>query len=401
MSFDYSSLLGEENEYITSWKDIYDENKSLPDNFLNILKQSVYLPLDHYKIIAAYSFIPSALARVVPYLFLWGISGSGKSTIGKLVSRLHGVKITSSTNTFAAIRNSLNKRRKAIVNVPSNNPSFPTGYQKEVETNTIMVWDDIDPSVFNKTSDFYRLFKFGYDKSSDVIEISSSEEVGTNLKFHCFCPKIFSSISPLHLDNNLKELRRRLLVIPTKTIENLSEARKQELEIYDCLWEEKLLNVDNLSWQDFNLKFKQFWDLDMAKLYLENRNLLVKSLKGLTSQERVVSIDLLTTGITTGIWNDEIEAITDVKNYWEWFKGEVNIGESPLVQLLKKIVKQEELNARNGGIEPIIHNQQIKGYCEGWFNKSYLLEKTSSKNLKNAMHELGYRLIVGGKWIKS
>ena len=401
MSFDYSQLLNADNtDYFTTWKDIYDDSKSLPDNFLGFLTRSVYLPLNHYKIVAAYAFIPSALASVVPYLFLWGVSGSGKSTVGKLIANLHGIDINSSSDTFAGIRNSLNDRRKGWISVPSNDPSFPNGVNKEVEVNTCMVWDDIDPSVFLSKGDIYRLFKFGYDKSSDKIEVSS-EVTGENHVFHCFCPKTFSSISPLHLHEQLKELRRRLIVIPTKRIEDLSDARKTELGILGGMWQESLLDISNIKWKGFSDLFEQFWTLEMAKGYLAGKKALMGYIKGLNSQERAICVDLIATGVTCGIWSDEDEAIADVKEYWSWFKGEVKIGESPLLQLLKQLVQQEAKNAKNGGIEVRVSNQQVKAHCEMWYEQGQLLERPSSKLIRDVMNELGYRLIIGGIWIKS
>lgn len=401
MSFDYSQLLNtDSSSYFTTWRDIYDDSKSLPDNFLDFLTRSVYLPLDHYKIIAAYAFIPSALARIVPYLFLWGVSGSGKSTVGKLIANLHGIDINSSSDTFAGIRNSLNDRRRGWINLPTADPTLPAGINKEIEVNTCMVWDDIDPRVFTSKGDIYRLFKFGYDRSSDKIEVSS-EVTGENHVFHCFCPKTFSSISPLHLNEELKELRRRLIVIPTKRIEDLSEARKAKLGAYEGIWEQNLIDVSSIRWKSFSKLFKDFWNLDMARLYLTNYKLLGRHLKGLNSQERAICIDLITTGVTCGIWADEDEAINDVKEYWKWFRGEVKIGESPLLQLLKRLARQEVKNAKNGGVDVRISNQQVKVNCQMWYEQGQLLEKPSSKVINEVMNELGYRLVIGGIWIKS
>ena len=401
MSFDYSKLLNEDNSnYFTTWKDIYDDSRSLPNNFLSFLTRSVYLPLNHYKIIAAYAFIPSALARIVPYLFLWGVSGSGKSTVGKLIANLHGIDINSSSDTFAGIRNSLNDRRKRWIEIPSNNPDIPIGISKEIEVNTCMVWDDVDPSVFISKGDIYRLFKFGYDRSSDKIEVSS-EVTGENHVFHCFCPKTFSSISPLHLNDQLKELRRRLIVIPTKRIEDLTEARKAELGIYGGIWEQNLLDVSSVKWKGFSGLFQKYWNLEMASLYLGTRNLLNDYVKGLNSQERAICMDLIATGVVCEIWSDEDEAIADIKEYWNWFRGEVKIGESPLLQLLGQLIKQEVKNALHGGVEVKISNQQIKAHCQIWYEQGQLLEKPNSKTINQTMNELGYRLIIGGIWIKS
>ena len=216
MPYDYSQIFSGEDSYRDTWRDIYDDSLSLPANLLRILKKTIYLPEDFYDLVATYFLLPSALCRVVPYLFLHGQSGSGKSTVAKVASYLHGIDINSSSDTFAGIRNSLNRRRWGQVEVPSGDPKYPS-YYKEVELNTCMVWDDVDSAVFTNNPDLYRLFKFGYDRSTDKI-ILSSGETGINLEFRCFCPKIFSSISPLHLDDRFKELRRRLIVIPCKRI---------------------------------------------------------------------------------------------------------------------------------------------------------------------------------------
>ncbi|MGF1542861.1 MAG: hypothetical protein ACFCU5_20865, partial [Pleurocapsa sp.] len=71
----------EENEAAdNSWKTIYDFDLDLPQNLLSILSSCVYLPYDHYDLLATYYLVPSALCRILPYLFIHGVSGSGKSS---------------------------------------------------------------------------------------------------------------------------------------------------------------------------------------------------------------------------------------------------------------------------------------------------------------------------------
>ena len=358
------------------------------------------MPYDRYKLITAYAFIPSVLARTVPYLFLYGTSGSGKSTIAKLIAHLYGIDLSSSSDTFAGIRNSLEERRKTWIEIPRINPDSQLICNKEVEVNTCMVWDDIDSKVFTSNRDLYRLFKFGYDKSSDKIEVSSLE-TGKNIIFHCFCPKTFSSISPLHLDSDLKELRRRLIVIPTKAIEDLSNERLSQLGVERNNWARDLIDVSHLDWNGFSDLFYDFWDIDLARLYLTNRNLLLKCLNGLNSQQRTISIDLITTGVTIGLWDNEYEAIQEITHYWQWFNDEVKTGIEPLYLLLKQCIDTEIKNSLNNGSEPIIKNTHIRSRCDSWHSQGQLLEKPTAKIIKYTMSELGYRLVVGGQWIKS
>jgi len=71
MPHDYSQLFSDEGLNNT-WRDIYDDDISLPDNLLHILKRTVFLPRDFYDVVTAYFLLPSALCRVVPYLFFYG-----------------------------------------------------------------------------------------------------------------------------------------------------------------------------------------------------------------------------------------------------------------------------------------------------------------------------------------
>ena len=196
--YDYSELLKNNyNNYFPTWESLYNPSLTYPQNLLSIFKGSIFLPEDFYNIITVYALVPSALAQKVPYLFLYGVSGSGKSTVGKLIAYIHGITITSSETTYAAIRNSLRDRKTKTILVESDDPKFPGSYGKVIEANTCMVWEDINSKTFASRPEIYNMFKFVYDKSCDTIQISS-EKIGNNETFRCFCPKIFSSIDPIH-----------------------------------------------------------------------------------------------------------------------------------------------------------------------------------------------------------
>ncbi|MGL5940805.1 MAG: hypothetical protein ACRC2S_10505 [Waterburya sp.] len=396
MPYDYSQLFKGEDSCVDTWRDIYDESLSLPDNLLSILKRTIFLPYDFYDIITAYFLLPSALCRVVPYLFLYGQSGSGKSTIAKIASNLHGVSINSSSDTFAGIRNSLNDRRTAQIEIQSNDPKYPSVYTA-VERNTCMVWDDVDSSVFTNNPDLYRLFKFGYDRTTDKITLSS-KEVGENLEFRCFCPKVFSSISPLHLDDRFRELKRRLIVVPCKRIEELPEERLAELGVTLGSWNSSLIDITAYDWKGFSKVFDEFWDLDTAQAFMVTRKALSTTTKGLSSQQRAISLDLLTTGLTCGIWNDETEAMGRLKAYWNWFSSETEVN-AGLGTLLKQLVRQEEVNAKNGNRPFEIYTPQIRGQVEIWVAQGWLMEKPRPKEIRELMLDLGMRL-QQGRWIK-
>ena len=361
-AFDYSLLYDTEGGKDNTWEEVYDSSSLLAWNLLNILKHTIFLPHDFYDIITAYFLLPSALCSTVPYLFLYGQSGSGKSTVAKVGSYLHGCSINSSSDTFAGIRNDLDNRRKGWAERPDPDAPGRT-YTVAAERNICMIWDDIDASVFGKSPDLYRLFKFGSNKATDKI-VLSSKETGVNLEFHCFCPKVFSSISPLHLDDQFRELRRRLIVVPCRRIEELSDVRKAELNVTNDNWQSKLLDLDIYDWKGFSEVFNKFWNMDMAKAFISIRRLLHENVKGLGSQQRAISLDLMTTGIVTGVWQDETIALKQIKAYWKWFKTETekNAG---LGSLLADFIKLETKNASNGNRPLEVYTADLRNQVNG------------------------------------
>jgi energy-coupling factor transporter ATP-binding protein EcfA2 len=396
MSFDYSVLYKSEDGVSNTWREIYDEESTLPVNLLCILQSSIFLPHDFYDIIAAYFLLPSALCNVVPYLLLHGQSGSGKSTLAKVAKHLHGVSFNSSSDTFAGIRNSLDKRRTTWVELPL--PSEPERtYTKQVEKNTCMVWDDVDASVFINSPDLYRLFKFGYDRSTDKITLSS-KEIGQNLEFRCFCPKVFSTISPLHLDDRFRELKRRLIVIPCKRVEDLPEERLNELGLSLDSWQSKLLNLDAYDWSGFSDEFQKYWDLEKAQAFIETRRELTSSKVGLSSQQLAVSVDLLTTGIATELWENPQQAVDRLKTYWKWFKSETE-GGSSFGQLLINYLNAEAKNANLSGRSLVIPYSDLRYQIKIWVEMGWVMEAPKGKEVSELMYDNGWRF-KEGNWSK-
>lgn len=396
MSFDYSVLYKSEDGISNTWREIYDEESTLPVNLLCILQEAVFLPHDFYDLIAAYLLLPSALCNVVPYLFLHGQSGSGKTTLAKVAKHLHGVSFNSSSDTFAGIRNSLDQRRTTWVEIPL--PSDPERtYNKEVEKNTCMVWDDVDASVFINSPDLYRLFKFGYDRSTDKITLSS-KETGVNLEFRCFCPKVFSTISPLHLDDRFRELKRRLIVIPCKRVEELSEERLAELGITQTNWQHRLLNIDAYDWSGFSDEFQAYWNLEKGQEFIEARRELTKSFIGLSSQQLAISVDLITTGIVTQLWENQEQAVGRLKAYWKWFKSETEQG-AGLGQLLKNFLATEVKNFKASGRRPEVYSSHLRLQIKSWVDMGWLYESPKGSAVRDLMYDLGWRF-KEGRWGK-
>ena len=394
----FSALMREENEAVdNSWKNIYDFDSDLPQNLLSILSSCVFLPYDHYDLLACYYLVPSALCRVLPYLFIHGVSGSGKSSITKIAQHLHDVKTESSSDTFVGIRNSIQGRKYRDVRIPSGIPSQPDIWY-HTEVNTMLVWDDIDPNVFTEKPDLYRLFKFGYDRTTDKIEVSS-REIGQNEVFHCFCPKILSSIHPLHTNQSFKELHRRLLVIPTKKLEELDSKRKLELGIMGNSWVDTILEPDTIAWSGFHEVFRKYWDEQRSREFLVLRKDLGRRVRGLTSVQRAICLDLIATGVITGIWDGISQATSKFIEYFKWLNSDQEKFGDTLSQLLKQFMEQEESNAKIGGVDLQIHSKVVLSLVAAWTNQGLFIEKPRPRDVRTVLAELGYRQKMG-VWVK-
>ncbi|MDJ0650295.1 MAG: hypothetical protein QNJ60_16500 [Xenococcaceae cyanobacterium MO_188.B19] len=383
MQPDYSILFRDNPDFYPSWEEFYNFDLSYPENILNLIEQASVLPHDFYRIVAAYTLMPSGLTKRVPCLFFYGASGSGKTTISKLIAKIHGVTPIASSTTYAAIRNILRSNRKIYVSTPHpSDPSKPP-VSRLIDANTILVWEDIDSDTFRRNPNIYVLFKVGYDKETDTVVISG-KEIGTIEKFRCFAHNVLSSIHPIHTMGEYKELRRRLLVIPTKKLDDIDA---------------ELLDINSINWDGFSTKFNEFWSLDQAEIFLTIRSSL-SNLKGLTSQQKTISLDLIATGVSTGIWSDEIEAVQELKECFEWINKDVKTEASNLEKLLSEFVLDIEKTAKEANVTPCIYTQQLRTIIKAWYEKSWLLEKPSHKETRLIMNKLNYRSNSKGQWSK-
>ena len=136
----------------------------------------------------------------------------------------------------------------------------------------------------------------------------------------------------------------------------------------------------------------------MAEMFLTNRRLLAKYNLGFSSQQSAISFDLLTTALTTGIWNEVGEGIDRLQTYWQWFKEETETS-GGLSSLLKQLIAQEEKNTRAVGQPLELYVSQIRGQIEMWVAQGWLFEKPKLRDVKEMMLDLGMRQ-QQGRWVK-
>lgn len=403
MAFDYSLFQIESSE---TYHVIWDNELTYSENIINLINQSVLLPNAKIQvpIIASYILIPSALAKILPILFCYGAENTGKSTIGKIASYIHGVDIESSTTTFAGLKNALTQRKY-----------YDGDLNKE--RNTILIFDDIDAKLFIEKPDLYRMFKCGYDRATDTIEVSSNT-IGTNLKFKTFCPKIFSSYQPLHLSTAFPELQRRMLVINFKKIENftnneLIESLSYQQPNYDKSHPKfEKLDIDSIEWKGLSSKFLEHWEnYDRCYQYMTLRKDLASAKKRykpdcIESHQWLISIDLLCSGIVSGIWKNTTEAIENITNFWMVVKAKKNADTSATVKLLYDFIEAEIAQAKKVnnelGYEAIkekIEPKKLKKFIQKCIDNGELDISPKISTIVDIMRQLGWKLDKDG-WIR-
>jgi hypothetical protein len=383
-----------------SWKEYWDEEVSPYENLSNIVSQSVILPRHHIQlpIATTYLFIPSKWAKVLPVLFSYGQKGSGKSTFATIGCKLHGQESTfSPKDTFAAIRNELNRQR------------WIDPEEKTMELDgAILCWDNIHAETLERDIGIYQLLLFGYSRASERIMIAGKE--GVNRYYQVFCPKVISSIEPLHTFPQFEELWRRFLIIEHKPWEKFTTADKDGLsDDFDI--NQDRLDLDSIDWTEFSSVFHQIWnDHGNCYQYAKYRNALthkgkkaIKIPKIITGARWTISIDLICTGLVVGTWSKPQEAVDHMASYWEWYDKHIEHNQSATVQHLQDFIEQEagsQLNAialaEKAGLpapfEPIINASKLKQFLVVKQELGELDITPRTKDINMLMGQLGWKL---------
>lgn len=386
-----------------SWEELWDEKLTLYGNVANIVSQAVLFPQKDLMlpIVATYLLIPSKWARILPILFSWGGKGSGKSTTAVLAAKLHGINQTfSATDTFSAIRNALDGMRWI-------DPS-----EKEMEREgAILPWDNLHYGTLKKDERIYQMLLFGYSRASDKISIAQPD--GSNKEFHVFSPKIISSVDDLHLNPEFEELQRRLLVIPHKSFEEFTAEERRTYDSFNIHTDR--IDLDSIHWDGISDEFYSFWNnAENCKLYAKYRAMLTKRgeknfTHSMKSEQWIISVDIIVTGLVTGAWKSITEAIHHLDEYWKYANRAIFNQSTAIVEHLTAFIEEEvgaqkQLNlqmealGKHGTtlvISPLKLKQRLKFHQE----KGELDINPQQRDVITIMSKLGWRLTKHG-WVE-
>lgn len=284
---------------------VFDCTRSLAENYSAALKECVGIHNEKVQLplMTAFALLPSALLRIAPIGLAVGSAGSGKSTYGQTVARLHAVNVLSANSTYAAIRNSLNGSRWLDDDMT-------------LERHTFLVFDDCKEHHFG--DDLFTMFRCGYDRATERVEMSS-EIPGQNKVFYTFAPKIFSTTSNFPFTSKFEELLRRSFVFYFKRLEKSSDR--------------DFLDPSDINWQPFIEQFDKHWnDIGNGKQFISFHKSQRKRPKGFSPTQWVISRPLLTSLVCNEIAKDASEGIDLLRTYW----SELIAPESSLTAILKQ-----------------------------------------------------------------
>ena len=346
---------------------IKDDTDCIGKQLEDVVRAFLYLRENElYPIIVSYAFLSQKWAKVCPVLFCYGLPGTGKSTLAMLVAKLHNQEYTfSSSDTFPSIRNSLDLMRW-----------IDDGKEYERD-GAILCWDNLGADTLRRDPRLYQLLLFGYNRNTDKVMIANND--GTNKVFHVFCPKILSSVEPLHLDPEFQELHRRFLVIH----------HQKNVEI-------QLESLNDYDFSDFPKMYFDFWHCKQNCLtYVATRTSISRRKWSISEGRKTISIDLAT--IHSLIYQVSVEdSINLISSYWNKLDCDM-YGKSNLEIFLEQFmslefIKLDEMNIKY--LQPMVVTDHIKSLIA-----QSRIDVMEAKHYKPVMGKLGYVLKPQG-WKK-
>jgi energy-coupling factor transporter ATP-binding protein EcfA2 len=371
----------------------WDIELPIGTNLMNLINKAVIVPMTTIQtpIIASYFLIPSAMAQVVPILLLYGKAGCGKSTLSEIASAIHETPMISANTTAVALRNRLNKQRW----VDPDNCYW--------EKNTCLVFDNINRETLNNGY-LYGMLLSGYDRDTDSIEISKGE--GKNFVFKVFGTKVMSSVHPIWSFLGREELDRRLLIIKCKKFDEMSP---EELEGSPFQASESLSHKLSLKANSLNFLGEQFNSFWADEFNLENYANIAQALEGIplkcSDVQQIISVDLMATGIVTGVWENIAIAVDAVESYWDWLKT-WKYGYSSSIEIVLKQLIERELRAIDetnevwkANVPYEIATEKVRAEVNSAQARGMLDSIPTPQSINDTMLTLGWRLEPNAKGV--
>jgi hypothetical protein len=324
---DFAAIRAESTE---TWQEaIKWDGKSDISLYRSLLDQTVKLPYPDIQenILLAALLTPSALANMLPIIFCCGVSGSGKSNIGKLALSIWGNNPMLASDTFSGIKRQLQLMATAMHN------------GKEYDLSCVMVWDDISKAIMNQSPALYAVLKSSYSRKTSITTMAKPDTAREIESFKTFTLKVFSSVYRFYADQEFCELARRMLVIHC--------AKSDEAD--------DLLDFDAVSWDGLDKITHQFWtnntvNCDKFNRYRKELQAYAKKNKPLPPDRSSLCKDVLATGLTLGIFCTVEDAYAQLGAFYEHSDEYTDKHRSMVTHVVNKFIASQRLSFHERGI---------------------------------------------------
>lgn len=378
------------------WMDFWNHEIPFGLAMLELLGKVIWLPEPEKQLplIAAYICCNSRAAKNAGYLFHYGRSESGKSQIIKLVSGIYGIQPLLANSTGVACRNHL-QALKYYLDSEGNPILSSKGVPKERDHCFLLI-DNISEGNLEPSGYLYQILLGGYDRSTSQISIGGKN--GKNIEFNSFGFKILSSIEAIHLAHNLTEIHGRLLPI---FHEKPPEDWKQEIA------------PDEINWSGLDRLYLSLWGRENSKKYRP----IIKDLqsfkgdwteKGLSPRKWQISLEIMASGILSGVWESSEGAIAFFEDYFSLLEEKQENSDSSFSLLLQQIIDDSagfkiEAYLAQGRLDEAkavrIHAKQLREIINLAQANGELDITPTNERIASAMFKLGWKLTPNG-WIQ-
>jgi hypothetical protein len=358
------------------FQDIYGDwhqyqHSNPAQTFRALLEHSIALPDPSIQIplITAFAVSNPKFSLCLPALFIYGREGTGKSTLGTLLSHFRDAEIFNEKSTMASIRNYINYSKY-----------IPETDEQQERDGALLFLDNVYQRTFYGT-DLAQIFLGGYKRSSDQITIASPG-TGSNIRFRTFCNRVYTSVDPLHTCYSLRELTRRSCLVYCERLERIQGC---EFNL------ETAIDVDNINWEGFYWHYAGWWQSADNLIELKACYHGLKRRPSKIPSDRWEHLkDLAAIGIVLGIWADKSTMSAYFRDYLDWLESQLSL-KSALEQLIESAIPQDC---------PLIPNSFLKKKKQEWLDSGTLLDNPRRDEIPDCMLRLGYTATKDG-WKKA
>jgi energy-coupling factor transporter ATP-binding protein EcfA2 len=357
-----------------SWTDLVDDPSEKFNILLpQIMKKIIMIPKADQQIRMLMSVLSqySLSMDSFPISAFIGSPGCGKSKLGLFLCELYGNKYPYNPSGSDITQAALKRKLDAMLGTSIN------------ELPAMFYMDDLNANTLNDL--LFTLFKRGTDRGN-TIEIAG--QIGKEIMaFRIDCPKVFSSIHKIWLDDKYKELARRIIYFEFKPY--LQWFDDDHSEFYQDVLPENIISVESINWLGIQQKFYDFWENeDTYNRLIEIKRQLQKYKKhGISKQLFNMSFDLISIGVLCGYYDSIENACNDFRNYWKKMRDENNKGKSIIETIIDNyLIEVNKINADH------IISERLNNYLRDIIKSDNLETKVTYQEVKMIMNNRNYYL---------